>query len=540
MSKKCYIFAVSVLLIGALQFYGCNFQTGEKPSNIVLISLDTVRAGSLGYAGNQRALTPNIDALARQGMHFTQAISTNSLTTPAHSSLFTGRYPTAHAVHTNGIYALPSSEKTLAEFLKEHGYYTAGFASSFTISSRFGMSQGFDIYNDQISIPQQERKDKFPAIAHSERSATDVTNAVISWIEESLPADKPFFLFIHFFDAHAPYAPPPDFIKHFGTSAKGRYAGEIAYIDSQFGRIISALDNADLRDNTIFIVVSDHGESLDEHEEKTHGIFIYDSTIRIALFFAGGPILQGKSFHEQVGIIDIMPTIADLLGFAAPENTHGRSLKSILSGTSSHLNDIPYYIESFFPYESFGWSPLIGMRKSSEKLIRAPRPELYDLKHDPLEKENLYQKRDDHVSELEQEFTDFLDSITEESADASTQLSREEVSMLHSLGYAGGVITSDLGERADPKDRIHLYNRMEEVKAKIRKGGNIDASLTELKSLEKEDPDNMILKWAIGQALIAMDRTHEAEEYYLSIISQYPDFTLALNDLTYLLLQREA
>lgn len=170
-------------------------------------------------------------------MIFTGAISTNSLTTPAHSSLFTGRYPTAHGIHTNGIYALPGTEYTLAEFLKKHGFVTAGFASAFPVSNRFGLSQGFDYYDDQISLPEQEQKAKFRMGAFAQRSDEELANAVISWIKEYLAGEKPFFLFIHFFDAHALYPPPPHFIERFGTSKKQRYAAEIAYIDSQLGKI---------------------------------------------------------------------------------------------------------------------------------------------------------------------------------------------------------------------------------------------------------------------------------------------------------------
>ncbi len=541
MNRIHFIFLIFIILFGIILDDGCSHQPGKKPFNVVLISLDTVRFDALGYTGNNLTYTPNIDDLAKKGVTFHQAVSTNSLTTPAHCSLFTGRNPTAHGVHTNGVYALSSSEQTLAEFLKEHGYFTAGFASAFPISRRFGMAQGFDLYNDQMSLLEQEKKAKFRMGAFAQRPAADVATAVISWIKENLPNDRPFFLFIHFFDAHAPYAPPLDFIERFGNSKERRYAGEIAYIDSQLGRILSAFDDANIRNNTIFIVTSDHGESLGEHGEETHGIFIYDSTIRIPLFFTGGPIPQGKSLRDQVGIIDIFPTIADLLGFTIPDRVHGRSLKGLLLGSVSQFDITPYYIESFLSYESFGWSPLIGFRTSSNKLIRAPRPELYDLKHDPFEKDNLYQRKPDLVKDLENEFTKFLKNITETSDNARTQLSGEERAILHSLGYTGaGVITPELDERADPKDRIDLFKRMEAARVNIHSGKDVESSLEELKRLAKEDRSNLTLRLTIGQTLATMSRFREAEEYYRSLILEYSNFHLAYNELAHLLWKRKA
>lgn len=541
MRKISITFITGVILLEILSLHGCSPSKQEKPFNIVLISLDTVRYDALGYTGSHLAQTPNIDALSKQGMVFSGAISTNSLTTPAHSSLFTGRYPTAHGVHTNGIYALPESEYTLAEFLKEQNYATAGFASAFPVSHRFGLSQGFDLYNDEISLLDQEKKAKFRMGSFAQRSAADVANAAISWIKDDLPKEKSFFLFIHFFDAHAPYSPPLQFAERFGKSKKERYAAEIAFIDSQLGKIFSALDTAGVSSQTLFIVISDHGESLGEHEEETHGIFIYDSTIRIPLFFAGGPVLHGKVFEGQVGITDIFPTIVDLLDLPIPENIQGRSLKSILLGARSHHDDIPYYIESFLSSEFFGWSPLIGLRTSAEKYIRAPRPEYYDLVKDPMESVNLYHQESDASRNLEKEFAFFLNSITEDPDKASAHLSKEETDILHSLGYAGaGIDASDLGDYADPKDRIHLFRKMEEARVQIHSGQKVDSALATLKKLEQEDPRNVTLRSAIGQTLIAFERYQEAEDYYRSFLSDYPNFHPALSELGNLLLRRNA
>ncbi len=292
---------------------------------------------------------------------------------------------------------------------------------------------------------------------------------------------------------------------------------------------------------TIFIVMSDHGESLGEHGEETHGIFIYDSTIRIPLFLTGGPILQGKAFHGQVGIIDIFPTVVDLLGLPQPESLHGISLKSILLGSNSHRKDNPYYIESFLSSESFGWSPLIGFRKPTEKFISAPRPEFYDLKEDPVELNNLYHQRHNEVEDLKKELTTLVDNITEVPIHAYAQLSGEELDILHSLGYIGaGIDTTDLDSRVDPKDRIFLFRKMEEARLQIHSGDDIDSALAQLKKLEQEDSSNLTLRLTIGQTLLALERHQEAEDYFFSLISDNPHFYPALNELGNLSLRREA
>ncbi|MEW5807681.1 MAG: sulfatase-like hydrolase/transferase [Acidobacteriota bacterium] len=508
--------------------------------NVILISLDTVRADFLGYAGSWLAETPNIDALAGKGVVFTRAISTNSITTPAHCSMLTGLYPMAHGVHGNGTYALPASEETLAEFLKSRGYVTAGFVSAFPVSRRFGLAQGFDLYDDRISLPEQEKGDGFRMGIFAQRSAGEVADAVISWVRKELPSRKPFFLFIHFFDAHAPYAPPEEFIRRFGTAREQRYAGEIAYIDKQLGRILSSCDRANALDDTLIIVTSDHGESLGEHGEETHGLFIYDSTIHVPLIFQGGPCVRRILIEDQVGIVDIFPTVADLLGFSVPPKVQGRSLKGLLLGTAERLDERPYYIESYHPYETFGWSPLIGFRKSFEKFILAPYPELYDLAKDPLEEKNLYESQGEHAKETELELSDLLRSIQGVPGRAETRLSVRERELLQSLGYIGaGIRVTPSGALADPKDRIDLFRKMEAARLQIYSGKNVGSALEELRNLEQKDPGNAVLRLTIGQTLVAMNRHEEAEAYYTSLLSKFPDFPEILNELAGLLLKRK-
>lgn len=537
--KRCSLFIVAVLAF--MICVTCGDTSKDSRYNLVLISLDTVRYDALGYTGKALADTPAIDALSRDGCSFTQAISTNSLTTPAHCSLFTGRYPTAHGVHNIGLQSLSQTEKTLAESLKESGYQTAAFVAAFPVSHRFGLAKGFDIYDDRIAVSDHEQETKSRmADIFAERSAGDVADLAITWLNERRSGEDPFFLFLHFFDPHFPYDPPPEFIQRYGTTTKQRYAGEIAYTDSQLRRFLSALERKNSPDRTIIIAFSDHGESLGEHGEDGHGIFIYDSTIRIPLIFRGGPVAQGKSFDDQVSIIDIFPTIVDLLGLPIPKDLHGRSLKALLLGTAEGLEEHQYYIESFVGHDSFGWAPLIGMRTPFAKLIRAPRPELYDHLEDPLEERNLYQVNPGHAQELEDAFTALLRGITQESDETSAQLSGRELDLLHSLGYIGaGIKSAQLGEMPDPKDRIDLYRRLKDARSKLLNNIDIENVLEEFKTLEKEDPSNMTLRLLVGKTLQTLDRTDEAESYYRSLIEEYPEFTLSLNELAALLSKKQ-
>ncbi len=536
----CILGLVTGFVLLSMIINGCAPSPQKKPYNVVLISLDTVRADALGYTGSALAQTPNIDRMAHEGFYFTQAVSTNSLTTPAHSSLLTGRYPTAHDVHNNGVYALPASETTLAEFLKEHGYNTAAHVGAFPVSRRFGLAQGFDLYDDRTELPEQEKDAPFRMGAFAQRSAGAVADSAIRWAKNELPAHQPFFLFLHFFDPHAPYSPPQEFIQRYGTSKEQRYAGEIAYVDTQIGRVLSALDELGVRTNTIFVVIGDHGESLGEHGEETHGLFIYDSTIRIPMLFSGGPVPAGASSDEQIGLIDIFPTVADLLGIEIPEGLHGRSFKEIILGKKTNIEDVPYYVESFLSFESFGWSPLIGLRTSSRKLIRAPRSELYDLGTDPHEEKNIYRADAGESQRLEEELTRILQTCTEGKTDARAKLTGEELEQLRSLGYiTAGVRQGKKTRLDDPKDRVDLFRKMEEASLNIFQGVDVETSISKLKDLAAEDPENETLQLIVGQALSAAGREDEAERHFRSIIKRFPDLTNAYNELATLLLKKE-
>ena len=318
---------------------------------------------------------PHLDRLAREGVVFDQATSVAPLTLPAHASLFTGLLPPAHGVRDNAGAPLASDAVTLAEILGAAGFRTAAFVGSDVLHPDRGLNQGFDRYG---GVRQ-----------HSERSATgqrpadEVVSEAIRWIDEV--GDVPFFLWTHLYDPHRPYEPPEPFASRHGSDL---YVGEIAYADSQIGRLFDALDRRQLLEDTLVIVAGDHGESLGEHGERDHGVFIYESVLRIPLIIRA-PGVSPRRVSPVVRLIDVMPTVLDVLGLPAPP-IDGISLLEVMRGGRGP--ELEAYSESEYP-RRLGWSPLRSLRDGRFKVIDAPRPELYDLERDPFETRNVYHER---------------------------------------------------------------------------------------------------------------------------------------------------
>lgn len=415
--------------------------------NLVLVSLDTVRSDHLGCYGYELAETPNIDALVQHGVQFDDAVTAVPLTLPSHATMMTGLYPPRHGVLANGLSRLASSHDTLAEDLKEHGYETAAFIGSFVLDEHCGLAQGFDTYDFQVSDAGY-----YPGNpTMNRRPADEVTDAAVSWLRKRQEEgrSKPFFMFVHYFDAHVPHSSPLTKARRF---ADRPYDACIAYIDQEFGPLLAALDTAGLRERTLLVVVSDHGEGLGEHGESTHGTFLYGATVRVVFILSCPGLFQAGPYHVRdhiVSLTDLRPTLEDLLGLPVPKPVDGMNLVTDVPG-----KDRAVYIGTRLPFYVARCSPLYGLQRHADKYIRAPEPEYYDLAADPGELHNLYAKRPSMAGPLAQELTRMQQGWGAPDAESRRGLSAEERSRLGSLGYvqsAGGVATEDL---PDPKAMI--------------------------------------------------------------------------------------
>lgn len=370
-----------LLVLGA----GLTYANPNK-YNVLLITIDTLRPDRLSCYNEGFVKTPNIDSLADQGALFRRAYAHTPTTLPSHTNILLGTTPVYHGVHDNHNFIIGEDFLTLAEHLKSNGYATGAFVGAFPLDSRFGLTQGFDVYDDNygMSGPQE--------FAYVERIAGKVVQGAVSWLAEQ---SSPWFLWIHCFDPHQKYDPPEPWKSEYEGHP---YNGEVAYVDSAIGELLNYLGNNDLYKNTLVVFTADHGESLGEHGESTHGYFAYNSSILVPMILSY-PGIKPQTIHQNVCHIDIFPTVCEILGLEKPAFLQGMSLVPTLNGKRLPERDI--YFESLYPYYSRGWAPLQGFIHNQEKFFDSPIPEFYDLAKDPDELQNLaettelnkYQKR---------------------------------------------------------------------------------------------------------------------------------------------------
>ncbi len=383
--------------------------------NVVLVTIDTLRADHVGTYGAPSGSTPVLDDLAAEGLRFENAITPVPLTRPAHASLLTGLYPPEHGIRDNLPAKLDSSIPTLATRTKAAGYHTAAFVGSFLLGRGSGFEAGFDVFGDGSASSSGGTGDRVGASA--ERRAGEVAGEALQYLST---APSPFFLWVHFYDPHAPYDPP-------GAFAGKGYAGEVGYVDSQVGRIVEGLRLRGVLDSTLVVVTADHGEALGGHGEDEHGILVYEETLRVPLLVRGPGFPARRVVSEPVSLVDV-PRIV-LEGVSTPER---ESL----------------YFESYYGNLHFGWAPLRGIREGSMKLIFSTRPELYDLGTDPREARDISTERQDVARRLYAE----LEKVSQKKPPPGAQLNPGDLERLASLGYVGAASKKETG--ADPKDEI--------------------------------------------------------------------------------------
>jgi len=387
-----------------------------RPSGLVIVTLDTTRADRLPAYGFGSVATPEIDGLAARGAVFDEAISVAPLTLPAHTSLFTGLYPPHHGVRDNTDRALDPAHATLANLLHDRGFHTAAFVGAIVLGADRGLARGFDVYDDGHApgLPPPRR-----------RTGREVVDRARAWIDGL--DEKPFFLWVHLYDVHAPQELPLEFRSTYGD----QYEGGIAYVDDQIGRLLDALGRRHRLANTVIVVAGDHGESLGEHGEKEHGIFLYESTLRVPLVLCA-PSVAARRVERVTSLVDIFPTVLRLLGIAEPAPGDGVSLVPALTG--GRLPERAIYAESLYAAH-FGWGPLRMVRDGRFKFIDAPTPELYDLARDPNERQNVAVEHLATEAALRGELLRMTQRVPQD-RDAF-RLPLERLQALEALGYVG-------------------------------------------------------------------------------------------------------
>lgn len=469
--------ALSALAVG----YALRGRWAAPPS-ILLVTLDTFRADHVGAHGNREGLTPHLDALAVRGVLFEEALASVPLTLPSHSTILSGLEPPRHGVRNNGTHRFPGGLPTLATLLKARGYATGAFVGAYVLAGRFGLGRGFDRYDDAIAI-----REEGASVLDSDRPCGEVAGAAIAWIREQR---EPFLAWVHFYDPHAPYDPPPPYAERFA----GRpYEGEIAYTDACFGQLLSAAE-AQAPGRLLVAALADHGEGRGDHGERTHGFFVYQPTLRIPFIVAGPGVPKGQRRAGLARTVDVLPTVLQLLGVPAPPRLDGVALLAAAARREA-------YAETVMP-QTLSWSPLYSLRLGALKYTEAPRPELYDLATDAGETRNLVDTRSQDAERLGKALRAFRGEDHPWATAASED--RETAERLRALGYvSGGPPPTSPGSGAlkDPKDVLELYRLFEEsLWAETR--GDRQGALDRLRELVSREPDNLHFRRSLARVQI--------------------------------------
>lgn len=480
----CWILIATLFLIAAIP-------GKQSQYNVLLISIDTLRADALGCYGNSEK-TPAIDSLAARSVLFENTISQVPLTLPSHATILTGLFPPQHGIKNNEIFVLPEKVTTLAEIFQKNGYKTGAVVGSFALDSGFGIAQGFDQYDDQIDPGGNAET------PYVERRADAVWSRGRQWIEHQ---KSPWFCFLHFYDPHTAYAPPKPYPQ--------TYFGEVAYVDSVLVQLFEYLKVRDMYNTTIIVLLSDHGESLGEHGETSHGVFLYDATLKVPLMITA-PGLKSSHVSQVVRLADVAPTILELAGlppFPPQTSPAGVSLVSIIKGQQK---DLPAYSETYYTNLLMGWSPLRSIRTNQFKWIDAPTPEFYNLNSDPKENKNLYGSGSVPPT-MKREMDRF--AASKPVAPQDTQTDPEVRERLASLGYVTGSSSIPEGSATfDPKNGIHTWEKIEAAVTSAQIG-KLQEAEKGLKDALQDQPDNVITQKFLANVLAKEKKDDEAIAY---------------------------
>jgi len=519
-SKKSMFFIFFILIILILSIlikFVFKSNNSLKGKNIILITMDTTRTDHIGIYGKNKADTPNIDMVAKEGTVFRRCITQTPLTLPTHLSMLTGTYPLYNNVRDNVGFKVPEKLEFLSETLKKKGYNTAAFVSTFVLHSKWGMNQGFDEYSDDFNF------NKFSIIKVQRRGDITLKKAK-SWIKDN--KEKKFFSWVHLYDPHTPYDAPEPFGSRY---PRDPYRGEIEYMDSILGDFFKFLKEQKLYDKSIIILVGDHGEALGQHGEKDHGFFIYNETVHVPLIIRTPDKKLRKSVNDLVEIVDIAPTVLDMLEIKKPKEYQGESLYGVLRNKKERKNKIAY-TESYFPRFHFGWSELKGFyltdRGNLYKYIIAPKEELYNLKNDPNEEINIIENEAGILKKYKGKFRTFIKNRSKNAIkpNSGEKLSASDMAKFKSLGYIGESLdTSTKKNLKNPKDMVNIIHRLSKAVSLLEKNKEYDKAIDLLSGILEEEKGIMDVMLYLGNAYKKKGMYEKALNYYKGILTKKHD-----------------
>jgi len=493
---------------------------------VILISIDTLRADHLSSYGYKSIRTPEIDAYAQGGTLFTQSACQIPLTLPSHWSLFTSTYPFQNGVKENAV-RVPAGAVTLASVLRSHGYKTGAFIGSLFLERQFGVDQGFDDYDSPFNFAAGSRisgsmifagGEQNPYSVREQRDGALVVRSALQWLASH--HGQPVFAFVHLFDVHEPYSVPASAARERGIS---RYDAQVEHVDKILGLFRQGLAASGWWDRSLIVLLSDHGESLGEHGEKSHGYFIYQSTLRVPLIVhwpAGGPSYPAR-VDEAAGLVDVAPTILDFLHVPAPASFEGQSLLK----NPSEGEDRGVFSESDYTHDAFGWAPLRALRSAQYKYIAAPKPELYDLSSDPGEQRNLSTKDPAEATRLRSQLEKILARWP--ATERRPEVTPGTRALLQSLGYiSSGPRTNELDAEADPKDRLPEYHLYERALTELY-DRRMEKAIATFRVILAQNPHNLLARRDLGDCYLEAHEYTKAQATLDQVVTAVPDDYMA-------------
>jgi arylsulfatase A-like enzyme/Tfp pilus assembly protein PilF len=484
--------------------------------NLLLVTIDTLRADHLPAYGYTKIHTPNLDRLANESFVFEDAIAQVPMTLPSHTSILTGLLPPVHGIRDNAGFILDPKVNTLAEILKSKNYKTAAFISAFVLDSQFGLDQGFDLYSDNFSLIQAQTDS-----SHLSRRAEETELEVDAWLKKN--SDQKFFVWVHYYDPHDPYDPPEPYKTEFASSL---YDGEIAYTDHVFGKLYDLLDQLQLKEKTIVVMAGDHGEGLGEHKEQTHSLFIYNATQHVPLMIRL-PKEKPKRIKGIVSLVDVVPSVLEWLGIQPDQNLQGRSLIPMIEGKDTSR---VAYSESIFPELHYGFSPLRRVSTDQYEFIDAPNQELYDNVNDRSELKNLIKEKPEIADALHKKLDEILKSLQTDTKQTQ-KMDPEAEEKLRALGYVGTIVASTPESlKIDPKDKIDLLESISQAHQALNKK-NFSFVVETITGVLEQEPNMVDAHFLLATAYLNLNENEKALTEMMNTIRLKPDHIQTLFNL---------